>query len=134
MTKILYSSIALMLILFISCSKAIEADDLYGRWNYVSVASFNPPDTLSKQELEFQHPAIIFSEDNVLKIEWGGKLLSHGNYKMDGNMIRYTESLPGGVKREFPFLIKELNENILVFETMEQSYTRVKAIKKPTNN
>lgn len=130
MTKSIVFSFATLLFLTASCSKSIEATDLYGRWNYVSLASFNPPDTLAKQELEIQSPAIIFSEGNELKIEWGGKLLSHGTYKMDGNMIRFTESLPGGAKRDFPFLIKELNNNILVFETMEQNYTRVKAIKK----
>lgn len=129
----IFSLIALLL-LTASCSKSIEANDLYGTWNYVSVASFNPPDSITKQELELQSPAIIFSEGNVLKIEWGAKLISHGTYIMDGKMIRYTETLPGGTKRDFPFLIKELNENVLVFETMEQSYTRVKAIKKPTNN
>lgn len=130
MKKYFVFSFIALVILTASCSKSIEANDLYGNWNYVSVASFNPPDTLSKQELELQSPSIIFLEGNVLKIEWGGKLLSHGTYKMDGNMIRYTESLPGGTTRDFPFLIKELNDTILVFETMEQNYTRVKAIKK----
>jgi hypothetical protein len=49
---------------------------------------------------------------------------------MDGKMIRYTEFLEGGGKREFPFLIKELGEKELVFQTMEQNYTRVKAKKR----
>jgi hypothetical protein len=113
-----------------SCSKGINADDLYGKWNYIAVENFNPPDSLSSKELIEQAPAIIFSKGNKLEIEWGGKQLSHGTYQMDGKMIRYTESLDGGRKREFPFLIKELGENKLVFETMEQNYTRIKAKKR----
>ena len=133
MIKFYNFSLVVMLFVTTSCSKSIEVDDLYGRWNYVSVNSYNPPDSLTKQELTLQSPAIIFSAGNKLQIEWGGKQLSHGTFKMDGKMIRYTETLEGGRQREFPFLIKELSDNILVFETMEQSYTNVKAIKKPTN-
>jgi len=113
-----------------SCSKEIDPKDLYGRWNYIAVENFNPPDSLTRNELIEQAPAIVFSTGNKLLIEWGGKQLSHGTYKMDGKMIRYTESLEGGRKREFPFLIKELGEDELVFETMEQNYTRVKAKKR----
>lgn len=109
-----------------SCSNAIDEDQLYGRWNYIAVENFNPTDSLSRDELTAQAPAIVFSIDNKLVIEWGGKQLSHGNYKMDGKMIRYTEFLEGGGKREFPFLINELGDKVLVFQTMEQNYTRVK--------
>ena len=130
-----YTSALLFTIILLnsSCGRNIELKDLDGRWNYVSVNSYNPSDSLTKQELALQSPAIIFSEGNKLQIEWGGKQLSRGTFKMDGKMIRYTETLEGGTQREFPFLIKELSENLLVFETMEQSYTRIKAIKKPTN-
>jgi hypothetical protein len=130
-----YTSALLFSIILLSssCERDIKPEDLYGRWNYVSVNSYNPPDSLTKQELILQAPAIMFSEGNKLQIEWGGKQLSQGTFKMEGKMIRYTETLEGGTKREFPFLIKELSPNLLVFETMEQSYTKVKAIKKPTN-
>lgn len=113
-----------------SCSNAIDADELYGRWDYVAVESFNPPDSLTREELIAQAPTILFSKDNKLVIEWGGKQLSHGTYRMDGKMIRYTEFLEGGGKREFPFLIKELGDKELVFQTMEQNYTRIKAKKR----
>ena len=113
-----------------SCSNAIDEDQLYGRWNYIAVENFNPTDSLSRDELTAQAPAIVFSIDNKLVIEWGGKQLSHGTYRMDGTMIRYTEFLEGGGKREFPFLIKELGDKELVFQTMEQNYTRVKAKKR----
>jgi len=119
-----------ILVTFTSCSESIKSEDLYGRWDYVSVENFNPPDSLTSNELIQQEPSIVFSKGNNLVIEWGGKQLSHGTYKMDGKMIRYTESLEGGRKREFPFLIKELSKNELVFETMEQNFTRVKAKKR----
>jgi hypothetical protein len=122
--------ISFSVLVLASCSNAIDADELYGRWDYIAVENFNPPDSLTKEELIAQAPAILFSKDNKLVIEWGGKQLSHGTYKMDGKMIRYTESLEGGGKREFPFLIKELGEKELVFETMEQNYTRIKAKKR----
>ena len=113
-----------------SCSNAIDEDQLYGRWNYIAVENFNPTDSLSRDELTAQAPAIVFSIDNKLVIEWGGKQLSHGTYRLDGKMIRYTEFLEGGIKREFPFLIKELGDKELLFQTMEQNYTRVKAKKR----
>jgi hypothetical protein len=58
---------------------------------------------------------------------WGGKLLSYGTFRMEDNMIRYKEVLEGGTTREFPFLIKKISENRLVFETMEQDATRITA-------
>ena len=129
MKNVKFCLIAFVIVLS-SCSKAIEPEDLYGRWNYIAVENFNPPDSLTKSELIEQSPAIVFSAGNKLQIEWGGKQLSHGTYKMDGKMIRYTESLEGGREREFPFLIKALGDKELVFQTMEQNYTRVKAKKR----
>lgn len=122
--------IIVSLIVFSSCSNVIDADELYGRWDYVAVENFNPPDSLTSHEIIKQAPSILFSKDNKLVIEWGGKQLSHGTYRMDGKMIRYTEFLEGGRKREFPFLIKELGDKELIFQTMEQNYTRVKAEKR----
>lgn len=100
---------------------------MYGRWDYLKVENSNPQDTLPAGELELQSPAIIFDKNNDLVIEWGGKKLSSGKFRMDGKMIRYTEDLPGNQKREFPFLIKSLSETELVFQTMEQNSTTVTA-------
>jgi hypothetical protein len=125
-----FSILFVIVLLCSSCVREIERKDLYGTWDYVKVQNFNPPDSLSSTELEREKPAIVFYADSNLLINWGGKQLSHGTYKMDGKMIRYTESLEGGRKREFPFLIKELGEKELVFETMEQNYTRIKAKKR----
>jgi len=112
-----------------SCSFEIEKSDLVGRWNYIKVVNADPEDITSNEELKQASPAIIFTETNDLTIEWGGKQLSKGKYKLDGKMIRYTESLEGGRTREFPFLISKLSDNELVFQTMEKNYTVVTAIR-----
>lgn len=113
----------------ISCTGKINKEDLFGKWTYTRVQNFNPIDSLSSFELQKERPAIVFSADSNLLIEWGGKKLSFGTYRMDGKMIRYTEVLEGGKKRSFPFLIKEFQNNKLVFETMEQNPTRVTAVR-----
>ena len=120
---------AMVLLMLSSCSKSIDQKDLYGKWKYVKVDNANPQDSLPDGELELQSPAIIFTRNNDLRIEWGGKKLSSGKFKMDGQMIRYTEDLEGNQKREFPFLIKSLTKSELVFQTMEQNTTTVTAVK-----
>ena len=113
-----------------SCSFEVEKNDLLGRWNYIKVVNADPEDITSEEELKQASPAMIFTETNDLIIEWGGKQLSKGKYKLDGKMIRYTEFLEGGRTREFPFLIRKLSDNELVFQTMEKNYTIVTAIRK----
>lgn len=125
--NVIYTS---LFIFFASCSGSIEQNDLYGRWNYVKVVNADPEDITSDEEIKQQSPAIIFTASNELFIEWGGKQLSHGKYRLDGKMIRYTESLEGGRTREFPFLITKLSETELMFQTMEKNFTRVTAIRK----
>lgn len=120
---------AFLIISLASCTGSIEQKDIYGRWNYINVKNADPEDITTDEELKQQSPAIIFTETNDLIIEWGGKQLSHGKFKMDGKMIRYTEYLEGGRTRDFPFLISQLSGDKLIFETMEKNYTRVTAIK-----
>ena len=121
--------IASLLLCFSSCNNSIEQENLLGRWNYIKAVNADPEDITSNEELKQASPAIIFTETNDLTIEWGGKQLSKGKYKLDGKMIRYTESLEGGRTREFPFLISKLSDNELVFQTMEKNYTVVTAIR-----
>ena len=90
----------------------------------------DPEDITSDEKLKHASPKIHFSESQELKIEWGGEQISSGKFKLDGKMIRYTETLEGGRTREFPFLINKLTETELVFQTMEKNYTIVTAIKK----
>ncbi|WP_411272977.1 hypothetical protein [Daejeonella sp.] len=125
--RLFLNASAIVLLVLTSCSNTIKPEELYGRWNYIKVDNSNLQDTLPDGELELQSPAIIFSNNRDLIIEWGGKNLSSGKFRMEGKIIRYTEDLPRGQKREFPFLIKSLNSKELVFQTMEESPTTVTA-------
>ena len=127
--KLFISSSIFLLILTTSCSKTIEIEDLQGKWNYISIKNADPEDIITDAEVKIQNPSIFFSTNNDLIIEWGAKQISHGKFNIDGKMIRYTEFLEGGRTREFPFLIIKLNENELVFQTMEKNFTRVSAKK-----
>lgn len=127
MQKLLCYVIALCLV---SCSSSINPEDLYGEWQYINILNVrNPAESTGDEEIAAQKPSILFTKNKDLVITWGGKLLSHGKFRIDGKMIRYTENLPQGKTREFPFLVSELTEDKLVFETMESEATRVTAKK-----
>ncbi len=126
--KTLFST-GLILILLSSCSPAVEPADLYGRWEYIKVGNADPQDTLTSGELREQSPAIIFTENKDLVIEWGDRELSRGKFKIDGKMIRYTENLKEGTTRDFPFLVLKLNADELIFQTMDRDYTIVTAVR-----
>lgn len=114
--------------LFISCSSTIKPEDLYGEWKYVSILDvYNPSESTTAEEIAANSPSINFDKNNKLVIIWGGKPLSHGKFKMEGKMIRYTENLPGGKFREFPFLVSKLTKEELIFETMDKEAIRVTA-------
>jgi hypothetical protein len=78
-------------------------------------------------ELADVQPSIKFLKTGELIMIWDGKQLSHGKFRVEGNLIRYTEALPDGTSRQFPFLISKLNDKEIVFETMEQDATRISA-------
>ena len=130
--SILVCVLGLAVCLLGSCSEDIKPEQLYGEWKYVKVENphQNPPLVMSDEEVKAENPSIRFSKNNDLVIIWGGKRLSYGKFRMDGSMIRYKENLPGGVTREFPFLIKEITPQRLIFETMEQDATRITAERK----
>lgn len=115
-----------------ACSNSVNQEKLVGRWDYVKIENLNTQseDSTTVSDLKEAKPYIQFSRANKLQIFWGGKLLSSGNYRIDGKMLRYTEDLPDGAKREFPFLVKDLSDREIVFETMSKEGTRVTAIKK----
>ena len=48
---------------------------------------------------------------------------------MDGKIIRYEEILPDGQKRKIPFLIKELTDQQLIFQTMDSEVKIITAHK-----
>lgn len=121
-----------LIVLLPSCKPAIKSSDLYGTWKYLKVENPNetPPDSVKHDELLTAAPYIKFTKSDSLIIVWGGKTLSHGKFKMDGNNISYTEDLPGGSSRRFPFYISKIDGKNLVFETLGEQGTRVTAIKK----
>lgn len=120
-----------LLLAFSACKNSVNPEELYGQWRYVKVEEPNkrPPYVMPQEELEAANPSITFTKENNLIITWEGKQLSNGKFKMDNRMIRYAENLEGGAVREFPFLIKEISDTLLVFETMREDASRVTAIK-----
>jgi hypothetical protein len=121
----------LILLTISSCKLSISADELYGKWKYVKVEQPNadPPDSVRRDELLAQAPYIQFNQNNTLLMMWGGKVLSHGKFTTEGRNIRYTESLPDGTTRQFPFWVSELSDKEIVFETKGADGSRATAVK-----
>lgn len=127
-----YIFILSVIISVTSCKPALKPESLVGKWNYIKVEnpySPNPPDTVSAQELADKHPYIRFSQNGVLLMMWGGRVLSHGTYKLENGNINYTEQMPDGKTRTFPFWIKKLTDTEIIFETKEDDAIRVTARK-----
>lgn len=125
--------IGIIIIITSSCKHGTDPKMLIGKWNYIKVEnpySPNPPDTVSANEIADNAPYILFTDKGTLLMMWGNKVLSHGTYKIgDNDNISYTEQMPHGKKRTFPFWIKELTDKQITFETKEDDAVRVTAIK-----
>ncbi|WP_183577512.1 hypothetical protein HDF18_11120 [Mucilaginibacter sp. X5P1] len=121
----------ILMLLIAACKPALKPENLYGTWKYIKVENPNetPPDSVSKSTLQEESPSIRFSKGDSLTIVWGGKILSHGTFVLDGINIRYTEILPGGKTRTFPFYVSEITDKELIFETLGEEGTRVTAVK-----
>src|SRR5579872_3679221 len=129
--NISYISIS-MLLATASCIRlSIKPEMLRGKWNYVKVENpnSNPPDSVSSGEIKAQAPYILFTKQDSLQIWWGGKLLSHGSYRIDHTNILFKEILPGGKTREFPFIVSTMMAKKIVFETTGVDGTMVTAVK-----
>ena len=127
--KVIVFAVIIIYSVFSSCSKSISPEELYGRWKYIIVTNSTAEENLTDSEIREQDPSITFSKNHDLVIEWGGKRLSYGKFRMEGRMIRYTETLGGNRTRDFPFLITKLTGSELVFQTMKQEFTTVTAEK-----
>jgi hypothetical protein len=116
---------------FASCELTVKPENLYGKWKYIKVQNPNasPPDSVDSQEIAAQAPFIQFSKDNDLVITWGGKVLSRGKFRTEGQNIQYTETLADGKTRTFPFWVSKLTDKDLVFETKGADGSRVTAVK-----
>jgi len=121
----------ILLLAALSCNTSISADALFGKWNYIKVIkpNANPPDSVRMSELKVQAPFIQFSKDNKFMIIWGGTLLSHGTFSVEGKNILIKEVLPDGTTRQFPFWVSELTGKEIIFETKGEDGSRVTAVK-----
>lgn len=120
--------IALLLFLF-SCNSAIKPEQLYGKWKYIKVEhpQADPPDSLSSADIKAAASFIQFAQNNQLIITWDGKVLSHGKFIIQDHNLVYTETLPDGRTRTFPFWVSKLTDKELVFETKGEDGSRVTA-------
>jgi hypothetical protein len=121
---------AIILLFLASCKPAIKPEQLYGKWKYVRVEKpNNPPDSVNGFELQRQAPNILFTKSKDVVITWNNQVLSHGRFTTDGDNIEYTESMPDGKKREFPFVVSKLTDKEIIFETTGKDGSRVTAVK-----
>lgn len=121
--------IFLLLAVLQACKPAISANDLEGKWLYIKVEYLNQSPKIIQQEedLKEKSPMIIFVKNGKAQIISGKKIISSGNFSLENEIIRYEEVLPDGIKRKIPFLIKSLEDDILVFESMDQDAIRITA-------
>jgi len=119
-----------LLSLFASCQLSIKPETLYGKWKYVKIENNSVANTtnVTSEQLEAESPYIKFSKDSLL-IWWGGQVLTHGTYKIDGDKIQFKEIQAGGKIREFPFIVSKLDDKNLVFETKGDDGSKVTAVK-----
>ncbi len=121
---------AILLCLLTSCQLSIKPETLYGKWKYLKIENNSVANTtnVTPEQLESESPYIKFTKDSLL-IWWGGKVLSHGTYKIDGDKIQFKEILEGGKIREFLFIVSKLDGKNLVFETQGDDGARVTAVR-----
>jgi hypothetical protein len=114
-----------------ACTGTLDTQLLYGKWKYVKVGVPNssPPDTVTTAELQGSKPYIEIKPDGKFDIIWGGKMLSHGTYKISGKNLNVHEILPDGTSRDFPFYVSSLSDKQITFETLDKDGSRVTAVK-----
>jgi hypothetical protein len=117
--------------LLTSCQTAVKPGSLYGKWKYVKIENTDIRSTtnVTSEQLESESPYIQFSKNDSALIWWGGKVLTHGSYKVDRNQILFKEILPGGKTREFPFIVSKLDDKNLIFETTGDDGAKVTAVR-----
>jgi hypothetical protein len=122
---------AVALTLFASCQNVIKPEALYGKWKYIKIENNSVSSTtnVTNEQLASEEPYIRFSKNDSLLIWWGGKVLSHGSYKIEGDKIQFKEILTDGKIREFPFIVSKLDDKNLIFETNGDDGAKVTAVK-----
>lgn len=133
MVNLIRSSLSLLFIsLFLnSCGPSLNTDNLKGKWIYTKLESpnANPPSAEPDWKLKMDKPSIEFLKNNEVTIYWGGKVLSHGTFTIDGKNIRYKQTLPDGRTNEFPFYVSRFDGKEMIFETLGKDGSRVTAVK-----
>ena len=129
-TKNKFIAAAVLLTLLASCQLSIKPETLYGKWKYIKIENNSAANStnFTPEQLEAESPYIKFTKDSLL-IWWGGKVLSRGSYKIDGDKIQFKEILEGGKIREFPFIVSKLDDKNLVFSTQGDDGAKVTAVK-----
>ena len=128
--KISLNKIIITIILFLTaCSSGVKPDLLIGKWQYVSYEYQNKSLNKPLANIAAQQPYIVFNANGTATIYSSGKVLSSGNYTLDGKVIRYVEDLPNNQKRKIPFLIRKLETKKLVFQTMDSEVKVITAEK-----
>jgi hypothetical protein len=121
--------IIIILLFLTSCKTSINKVDLIGNWYYTKVEYLNKSIQNPLPDISEQKPYFSFHQDGKAEIYSSGKILSQGTFTLENKIIRYVEVLEGGIKREIPFLVKELEGNHLVFETMDAQVKRITALR-----
>lgn len=118
--------------LFSSCSSSFKEEELIGEWVYqrVEFTSQQPVLIQEGQGLAEKYPSIQFTKDKKCKIFSGGKVISEGTFFLEKDIIRYEEVLQVGFTRKIPFLIKKLENDVIIFETLENDVKRITAKRK----
>jgi hypothetical protein len=131
--KTLLLFIVPVLLLLAACKHRIKPEALYGDWKYIKIdhpKGDEMTDTIPDDTLKAVAPYIRFTPQKQLYINWGGKILSHGTYTIDGDNINYTEQLDDSKTRTFPFWVSHLDDKTITFETLDKNGSRVTALKK----
>ena len=129
LSRVFYLCILSLLAVSSACTRSVKDEDVYGVWQYVKVENPNQGEITPDEELKENDPSIRFIEGNKLEMIWGGKVLSEGTYHIEYPVINYEENLKEQGSRKIKFLIKKLEGDIIVFQTMEADAVRVTARK-----
>ncbi|MBU1762114.1 MAG: hypothetical protein KKB19_14870, partial [Bacteroidetes bacterium] len=90
------------IIFMMSCHSGMNKENLIGDWHYTKVEYTNKSMQDVSPDISEQKPYFSFHADGKAEIYSSGKVLSHGTFTLENNIIRYEEVLDGGVKRKIP--------------------------------
>lgn len=130
--KKLFFLAPIIIVCFSGCKpRTLDVNKLYGKWRYIKVESPNatPPTSVPQFQIDDSKPYITFTKDDSLTIVWGGEKLSRGKFRIEGNNIQYTERMGNGQTREFPFMVDELTDKQIIFETGGDDGSKVTAVR-----